>query len=519
MEVIFLDLVDSTSSEALRLLDEGIDHPVAIIARHQRKGRGSRGKSWIGGSGNLFISFGFPRKFLSQKELSLTPIKSALILANFLRDETLIKPMIKWPNDLLVDGRKVAGILCESSIIGSEVCGVCIGIGVNLNKSPEVSDCLVTNFLEITGNQRDFLTVGKSLADYFEVEFNKPVVFEKYNEFLPLKNMLLVGSKLDDAKIETGLFKSVNRFGELEYSSLTEQGGIKSVSSITQSMGLIIQKKSSLPLVIADVGNTSAKIRITGGVDLLASYSISYEFNNVDEAIFEDMREVVFEDLSEDISLWPIYFGSVNPPAAKKLTKQLNEYGFLGVEINKKTFRLKLGKYPPEQLGFDRIALMESFLADKFSLNQELNEYACLISFGTATTIDFLKYDGTYHGGMILPGLNLSAKTLNEHTALLPLVDFSDIVNKSISELSLGCDTSSSIENGLIVSQLGAIKEGINRVKNTFPDAEVAEMVVSGGGWSIIKSQFFDSFQEWDLKIIEGRYSALDGYQVLISNS
>jgi BirA family transcriptional regulator, biotin operon repressor / biotin---[acetyl-CoA-carboxylase] ligase len=133
---ILLDAVDSTNAEAARIAPH-LDRPTWIMARRQTAGRGRRGRPWEMPPGNFAATLvmrpgGHPawaalRSFLAANALYAT-------LAMYVRDAPLA---LKWPNDVLLAGGKVAGILLESTGRGATVDWLAIGIGVNLAARPE----------------------------------------------------------------------------------------------------------------------------------------------------------------------------------------------------------------------------------------------------------------------------------------------------------------------------------------------------------------------------------------------
>ena len=124
--------LDSTNAEALRRAASGETGPVWIRADRQSAGRGRRGRVWEGGEGNLFatllLSPERPRADWAQ--LSFVAAIATADTAAHLAPKAVIA--VKWPNDVLADGRKLAGILLETA--GA---GLAVGIGVNLASHPE----------------------------------------------------------------------------------------------------------------------------------------------------------------------------------------------------------------------------------------------------------------------------------------------------------------------------------------------------------------------------------------------
>ena len=136
--LVALDSVGSTNDEAARLADAGAAEGTVVWAREQTGGRGRRGRHWASPVGNLYSSTilrpdcGAPRA----TELGFV---AALAVSDIVPAGRDVR--VKWPNDVMVDGGKVAGILLESSIgQGGTVEHVIAGIGVNVGFAPQVAD-------------------------------------------------------------------------------------------------------------------------------------------------------------------------------------------------------------------------------------------------------------------------------------------------------------------------------------------------------------------------------------------
>ena len=133
-----LDEIDSTNEEARRRAAAGEQRRLWITAGHQRAGRGRRGRAWQSSPGNLFATL-LLRPEKPAGECAQLSFVAALavsdMLARFARHTDLA---LKWPNDVLASGRKIAGILLESeSDADGTVTWLAAGIGVNLAAFPE----------------------------------------------------------------------------------------------------------------------------------------------------------------------------------------------------------------------------------------------------------------------------------------------------------------------------------------------------------------------------------------------
>ncbi|EBA11468.1 biotin--acetyl-CoA-carboxylase ligase [Roseobacter sp. CCS2] len=139
---VVLDTVDSTMAEAARRA-KNLERPTWIMAKTQTDARGRRGREWVVPEGNLNATLIF-----RPEATAAEAAKRSFLAANALYQALAIyvnvdKLALKWPNDVLLSGGKVAGILLESSGQGPFVDWLSIGIGVNLQHTPEgVTDTL-----------------------------------------------------------------------------------------------------------------------------------------------------------------------------------------------------------------------------------------------------------------------------------------------------------------------------------------------------------------------------------------
>ncbi len=131
------DCLDSTNEEAKRWGENFNGVPLWIMAREQTAGRGRRGRVWVSEEGNLFASLLYPRP-AEIEQASQFGFVAALAVRDLaktvLPDD--IDVALKWPNDVLVEGKKVSGILLESASGAGVHPWIVIGIGVNLSSAP-----------------------------------------------------------------------------------------------------------------------------------------------------------------------------------------------------------------------------------------------------------------------------------------------------------------------------------------------------------------------------------------------
>jgi BirA family biotin operon repressor/biotin-[acetyl-CoA-carboxylase] ligase len=148
--LLAFDTIGSTSDEAKRLARKGVAEGLIVTAREQTAGRGRRGRIWVSPPGNLYMSLLLRPQCRAAAAAQLGFV-AALGLAGALGE---VAPGValscKWPNDLLVCGKKIAGILLETEMVAGDVPDfVVVGIGVNLVASPRDAAYPTTSLAEV----------------------------------------------------------------------------------------------------------------------------------------------------------------------------------------------------------------------------------------------------------------------------------------------------------------------------------------------------------------------------------
>jgi BirA family biotin operon repressor/biotin-[acetyl-CoA-carboxylase] ligase len=145
-------------------------HGTVILAEKQTAGRGQRGNTWAAASEKQFTaSFYVETAFLSANRFLYVNLAAALAVREAVQAFSSLVPFIKWPNDLLVNDKKMGGILIEAQWQGAQVSGAIIGIGINL--VPEIglpSSCSLSDFCETVP---PVLTVAQEIAAQLAIQF------------------------------------------------------------------------------------------------------------------------------------------------------------------------------------------------------------------------------------------------------------------------------------------------------------------------------------------------------------
>ena len=173
-------IVNSTNDWAIRIIKSTNYESGIVIAEKQKKGRGQYGKKWNSYKGNLFISIFFPIDNIKLSLKQLTKV-NCLIVKKSLSIFYKGKISIKNPNDLLINKKKISGILQET-VSKSGRTFIIVGIGVNLIKSPSFKNYPTTNFLDVSNIKINSNNIALKFKKIYEKFIPK---FPKFN----IKNM------------------------------------------------------------------------------------------------------------------------------------------------------------------------------------------------------------------------------------------------------------------------------------------------------------------------------------------
>lgn len=220
MNVIILDTVNSTNLYAKENIDNFSDKTV-IIAKKQTDGRGRFTRKWVDfGYGNLFMSIVLkPSAEFVDTYSNLTQYLSVILCKTI--ESYNLKTQIKWPNDVLINGKKVAGILAQTVMQGKTFKGIVLGIGVNLSATQadvaSIKERTVTSLnLETPADISNFKEL---LLDNFFKDYDKflkngfEFIKHDYISRISMLNTEINVQSLN--KIHTGIAKDINDNGEL----------------------------------------------------------------------------------------------------------------------------------------------------------------------------------------------------------------------------------------------------------------------------------------------------------------
>ncbi|MFH1387025.1 MAG: biotin--[acetyl-CoA-carboxylase] ligase [bacterium] len=165
-KILRFKTLDSTNDEARRQISAGAGEGIGIVTESQTKGRGKPGSSWQSPKGNLYFS-AVVKPYKNPKDLSPITLIGALAARTLIIKLSKLPVVIKWPNDLLVHGKKIAGILTERLPSGH----IIIGIGININVVPDKMKGTATSLKAEKKKNFDLKKGEKILIDELNREY------------------------------------------------------------------------------------------------------------------------------------------------------------------------------------------------------------------------------------------------------------------------------------------------------------------------------------------------------------
>ena len=262
-----------------------------------------------------------------------------------------------------------------------------------------------------------------------------------------------------------------------------------------------------LPLLAIDAGNSRLKFGLFEPGRLSHSNSIWPECHQflavaVDDAIPWDVLSGWLDSSTPGTAARQSAISGTNPRAVERLLKGWARQGWPAPFVVRDYTAVPVAVDVdfPEKVGLDR--LLSAVAANAL---RPADRAAIVVDSGTATTVNYVSAQGTFCGGAILPGLEMSAKALNHYTALLPLLPVHELGGDE--PIAPGRNTREAIRNGLLWGQVGAIRELVRQLClrrghdlptfNESPESTNSQspssapwLVLTGGGGPVLSPQF-----------------------------
>lgn len=221
-EILYLDEVDSTNTAAKKAAENGAAHGTLVVSERQTGGKGRRGRVWDSPRGTGIFMTLILRPEMAPVHASMLTLVAALAVAGGIKECTGASSLIKWPNDIVMGGKKVCGILTEMSADPDCINYVAVGIGINVNREEfpeEIREVAASIFTETGKKTKRSLLISAVMAAferYYEI-FMKTAdmsgLLEEYNG--KLANCGRTVRVLDPAGEYSGTAIGIDREGEL----------------------------------------------------------------------------------------------------------------------------------------------------------------------------------------------------------------------------------------------------------------------------------------------------------------
>lgn len=184
--VVYCAQVDSTNIRARRLAEDGAEAGTLVVSDQQTKGRGSRGRIWESPAGNSIYMTLLLRPDFSPAHASMLTLVMGLSCAQGIRQVTEAPVQIKWPNDVVLNGKKVVGILTEMNAQVDYIEYLVTGVGVNINEKefPEDLKDKATSLALQLGRNFSRAQIGAAILEAFEKNYE---IFRKTEDLTGLK--------------------------------------------------------------------------------------------------------------------------------------------------------------------------------------------------------------------------------------------------------------------------------------------------------------------------------------------
>jgi len=197
-KIIHLEKIPSTNLYAKQILKDKIPEGTVIVADVQTKGRGRKNRHWSSPKGGLWFSVVLYPDIPPEQGMLLTMVASVSV-AQAIEEVSKIKPVIKWPNDLLVDGKKVCGILTELETKPTQINYAVVGIGINVNNRIDVKlKDIAISLKQAIGSQVSKVKLLQAILKYF----NKNYSYFASKNFAPIRNAWFSYAKIIGKKIK-----------------------------------------------------------------------------------------------------------------------------------------------------------------------------------------------------------------------------------------------------------------------------------------------------------------------------
>jgi BirA family biotin operon repressor/biotin-[acetyl-CoA-carboxylase] ligase len=191
-EVLYFDTIDSTNTKAQELAEKGYQSGTLVVADKQESGKGRRGRSWVSPSGTGIFMTLMIKPDINPNNASMLTLVAALAVAKAITSVTGEEALIKWPNDIVVNSKKVCGILTEMNAQFDYINHIVVGIGINVHNESfpeEISQMASSLMIEAGGRRFHRAQIIAETMAYFE---------QYYDTFLKTQDLSALVREYDE---------------------------------------------------------------------------------------------------------------------------------------------------------------------------------------------------------------------------------------------------------------------------------------------------------------------------------
>ncbi len=191
-EVLYFDTIDSTNTKAQELAEKGYPSGTLVVADKQESGKGRRGRSWVSPSGTGIFMTLMIKPDINPNNASMLTLVAALAVAKAITSVTGEEALIKWPNDIVINGKKVCGILTEMNAQFDYINHIVVGIGINVHNESfpeEISQMASSLMIEAGGKRFHRAQIIAETMSYFE---------QYYDTFLKTQDLSALVREYDE---------------------------------------------------------------------------------------------------------------------------------------------------------------------------------------------------------------------------------------------------------------------------------------------------------------------------------
>ena len=221
-KILWYTETGSTNDEIKKLAEDGAEEGLLVLSEHQTNGKGRRGRVWVTPAGSAVAMSLLLRPDIAPQYASMITLVMGLAAAEGIEKYTGLNVQIKWPNDIVISGKKISGILTEMKMKGTQIDYVVVGAGINTGNDdfPEELQNTAASLHQLAGREISRPELIAACMERFEYYYEQFLQTCDLSGLLGQYNELLAGRDgqvrvLEPGNEYTGTARGINAAGEL----------------------------------------------------------------------------------------------------------------------------------------------------------------------------------------------------------------------------------------------------------------------------------------------------------------